>query len=119
MSKVFVIGATGQIGAAVVEGLLEKNVAVTAFVRDASKAEKMLGQSEKLNVVQGGYYDLDVFQAAVAGHERLFLIVQSFTSMREIKYAFAKIANEAGVKQIVDISCTQEMAPAWRSNAEC
>lgn len=119
MSKVFVIGATGQLGAAVVEGLLEKKVTVTAYVRDASKAEKTLGKSDNLNVVQGGYDDLDVFQAAIAGHERLFLMVQSFTNMRDIKYAFAKIAYEAGVNQIVDISSTQEMAPAWRSNAVC
>ncbi|KAI8583519.1 hypothetical protein K450DRAFT_221568 [Umbelopsis ramanniana AG] len=119
MSKVFVLGATGQLGASVVEGLLEKNVSVTAYARDASKAEKMFAQSSNLNVVQGGYDDLDVFKAAVAGHERLFLMVQSFGNMRGIKYAFAKIAYEAGVKQIVDISCTQEMAPAWRSNPVC
>jgi uncharacterized protein YbjT (DUF2867 family) len=119
MSKVFVLGATGQLGAAVVNGLLEKNVSVTAYVRDASKAEKLFEQSDNLNVVQGGYDDLDVFQAAVAGHERLFLMVQSFTNMRGIKYALAKVAYEAGVKQIVDISCTQEMALSWRSNPVC
>jgi len=116
MSKVFVLGATGQLGSAVVKSLVEKNVSVTAYVRDASKAEKLFGQSDKLNVVQGGYEDLDVFRAAVAGHERLFLMVQSFTDMRGVKHAFSKIAYEAGVKQIVDISCTQEMALSWRSN---
>ncbi|KAG2180687.1 hypothetical protein INT44_003694 [Umbelopsis vinacea] len=119
MSKVFVLGATGQLGASVVEGLLEKNVSVTAYVRDASKAQKLFQQSANLNVVQGGYDDLDVFKSAVAGHERLFLMVQSFGNMLGIKSAFAKIAYEAGVKQIVDISCTQEMAPAWRSNPVC
>ncbi|KAI8583517.1 hypothetical protein K450DRAFT_296856 [Umbelopsis ramanniana AG] len=119
MSKVFVLGATGQLGAAVVKGLLEKNVSVTAYVRDASKAEKMFSKSSNLNVVQGDYDDLDVFKAAVTGHERLFLMVQSFTDMRGVKYAFAKIAYEAGVKQIVDISCSQDMALSWRSNTVC
>ncbi|KAG2180742.1 hypothetical protein INT44_003749 [Umbelopsis vinacea] len=117
MSKVFVIGATGQLGAAVAKGLLEKNVSVTAYVRDASKAEKLFQQSDNLNVVQGSYDDLDAFKAAVTGHERLFLMVQSFDNMRGIKSAFAKIAYEAGVKQIVDISCSQDMALSWRSNA--
>ncbi|KAI9288812.1 hypothetical protein BC943DRAFT_315360 [Umbelopsis sp. AD052] len=117
MSKVFVIGATGQLGAAVAKGLLEKNVSVTAYVRDASKAEKLFQQPSNLNVVQGSYDDLDAFKAAVTGHERLFLMVQSFDNMRGIKSAFAKIAYEAGVKQIVDISCTQDMALSWRSNA--
>jgi uncharacterized protein YbjT (DUF2867 family) len=119
MSKVFVLGATGQLGSAVVKGLVEKNVSVTAYVRDASKSEKLFGQPAHLNVVQGSYDDLDVFRAAVAGHERLFLMVQSFVDMRGIKLALSKIAYEAGVKQIVDISCTQEMALSPRSNMVC
>ncbi|KAH8554222.1 hypothetical protein BGW37DRAFT_483874 [Umbelopsis sp. PMI_123] len=116
MSKVLVIGASGQLGGAVVKGLLEKNIPVTAYVRDANKTAALFGESDNLTIVQGGYNDLDNFKAAVAGHERLFLMVQASPIMLSVKETFAKIAYEAGVKQIVDISCTQDMGLSWRSN---
>ncbi|KAH8554356.1 hypothetical protein BGW37DRAFT_465278 [Umbelopsis sp. PMI_123] len=113
MSKVYVIGATGGIGQQVVKELLEKNVQVTAFVRDPSKATQQFGQSDNLILVHGDYENLDNFKSTIAGHERLFLLVHDFNHMAKIKVNFAKLAYAAGVKQVVHVSSISVAGP-WR-----
>lgn len=115
ISKVFVVGGTGNIGTALVRDLLEKGVATTVLVRDPSKASKLFGNNEKLNIIQGDYTTLDVYKDNIAGHERLFIQVSDMINMPKIKTTFAKIAYEAGVKQVVDISSGSVSAP-WRKN---
>ncbi|CAO3691484.1 unnamed protein product [Umbelopsis ramanniana] len=114
MSKVYVIGGTGGIGAQVIKELLEKNVQVTALVRDPSKAEQMFGKSSNLALVQGDYNNLDGYKSSIAGHERLFLLVHSFDDMAGIKVNLSTIAYAAGVKQIIDVSSVSVCGP-WRA----
>jgi uncharacterized protein YbjT (DUF2867 family) len=115
MSKVYVLGATGGIGTQVVKELLEKGVPTTVLVRDPSKANSLFGESNKLNVVQGDYTSVDAFKDSIAGHERLFILVHGLEDMPKIKTTFAKIAYEAGVKQVVDVS-GGAVSGAWRNN---
>jgi uncharacterized protein YbjT (DUF2867 family) len=115
MSKVYVLGATGGIGTQVVKELLEKGVPTTVLVRDPSKANSLFGESDKLNVVQGDYTSVDAFKSSIAGHERLFILVRDLEGMPKIKTTFAKIAYEAGVKQIVDVS-SGSVSGSWRGN---
>lgn len=115
MAKVYVIGATGTVGSQVTKALLEKGVPTTVLVRDLSKAVKVFGEAEGLNVVQGDYTDYTSFKNTISGHERLFLLINDFTNMAKIKISYAKIAYEAGVKQIVDIS-SGSVSGAWRQN---
>jgi uncharacterized protein YbjT (DUF2867 family) len=114
MSKVYVFGGTGGIGSQVIRELLEKNVQVTALVRDPSKAEQMFGTSSNLTLVQGDYKNLDGYKSSIAGHERLFLLVHA-DGMAGIKVNLATIAYAAGVKQIIDISSAAVCGP-WRSS---
>jgi uncharacterized protein YbjT (DUF2867 family) len=115
MSKVYVLGATGGIGTQVVKELLGKGVPTTVLVRDPSKANSLFGESDKLNVVQGDYTSVDAFKDSIAGHERLFILVGDLEGMPKIKTTFAKIAYEAGVKQIVDVS-SSTVSGSWRGN---
>ncbi|KAG2173428.1 hypothetical protein INT44_008780 [Umbelopsis vinacea] len=115
MSKVYIIGATGGIGAPVVKELLEKNVQVTALVRDPSKAEQLFGQSSNLTLVKGDYEDLDGYKSTIAGHDRLFLLVSSLGRLAEIKINLATIAYAAGVKQVVHVSSVSVCGP-WRES---
>lgn len=57
------------------------------------------------------------FRSTIGGHDRLFILVTGFPTMVVVKGTLAKLAYEAGVKQVVDISAAQELFPAWRSNA--
>lgn len=115
MSKVYILGATGGVGAQVVLELLERQVPTTVFVRDPSKAASMFGNHNNLVIVQGDYNNVESFKATIAGHDRLFILVKDVDSMPKIKVTFAKLAYEAGVKQIVDISSASVSGP-YREN---
>ncbi|KAJ2960211.1 hypothetical protein NQZ79_g4416 [Umbelopsis isabellina] len=115
MAKVYVLGATGGIGTQVVKELLEQDVPTTILARDPSKASSLFGKNGKLNVVQGDYTSVEAFKSSIVGHERLFLLVRDLNGMPKIKATFAKIAYEAGVKQVVDVS-SETVSGSWRSD---
>jgi uncharacterized protein YbjT (DUF2867 family) len=115
MSKVYVLGATGGVGTQVVKELLERHISTTIFVRDSIKATSLFGEQENLNVVQGDYDNVETFKTTITGHERLFILVKDLENMPKIKVTFAKLAYEAGVKQIVDISSISVSGP-YREN---
>ncbi|KAI8885334.1 NAD(P)-binding protein [Backusella circina FSU 941] len=102
--KIFVTGATGFVGTKLVHFLLKKNAEVTVYVRDVERTKQIYPQAHNLNIVQGDYATMDVFEREVTGHTRLFILISAFDSMAKIKGTFAKIAYAAGVRQIVDIS---------------
>ena len=109
--RVFVVGATGNIGIDVVRGLVRSGVDTTAYVRDEAKAQGLFADeilSEHLKIVVGTYSTVDVFVKAIEGHTRLFLLAavdpKRPTLMAETKGTFAKIAYEKGLRQIVDLS---------------
>jgi uncharacterized protein YbjT (DUF2867 family) len=114
--RVFILGGTGNIGTRVVQDLLAKKVPVTLYARTPSKVESLFPNHNGLiNVVQGDYSDLTPLKASIKGHTRLFLLILGFKSFVEDKAEIAKIAYEAGVKQIVDISSfTVNMG--WRTS---
>ena len=110
--RVFVVGASGDIGSGVVRGLVKKNIDTTAYVRDEKKGKDLF--KEELNgghlkIVVGDYSSIDVFKKAIQGHTRLFLLLagdalRKPTSMSEIKGTFGMIAYEQGGRQIGDLS---------------
>lgn len=116
MNKVYVLGATGNVGSQIVKSLLEQDIPTTVLVRDPAKAAQAFGAYvDNLNIVQGDYNDYESFKNTIAGHERLFLLVNDFFNMAKIKINYAKIAYEAGVKQIVHLS-SGSVSGAWRQN---
>ncbi|CAO3591687.1 unnamed protein product [Absidia cylindrospora] len=115
--RVFVVGATGTLGTKLVTELLAKNVAVTVYVRDQDKAAKLFAQKTgSLTIVQGDYNNLSPMEKALPGHTRLFLLTIGLEGMVDTKTKIATLAYAAGVKQIVDISCSTFNA-AWRNNS--
>jgi len=109
--RVFVTGASGDIGSGIVRGLIKKKVDTTAYVRNEQKAKDLFKNelnTGHLTIVIGTYSTVDVYTKAIQGHTRLFLLVADFihkpASMSQIKGTFGKIAFEQGVRQIVDLS---------------
>lgn len=109
--RVFVTGATGNIGSGIVRGLIKKGVRTTAYVRDETKAKDFFKNelnSGNLEFAIGDYSSIDAFKKAIQGHTRLFLLFAAHGSkpadMGRIKQALAKIAFEQGVRQVVDLS---------------
>ncbi|CAF0933137.1 unnamed protein product [Rotaria sordida] len=89
---IFVVGASGDIGSGIVRGLVKKDEILTGC----------------LTIVVGTYSSVEVYEKAIEGHTRLFLLavgnLKRPTEMSEIKETFGKIAYEKGVRQIVDLS---------------
>ncbi|KAI8066377.1 hypothetical protein BC940DRAFT_65785 [Gongronella butleri] len=113
--KIFVTGASGDIGRKVVYALLEKKIPVTVYVRDVQKSKELFKDNELVSVVEGDYDNLDNLEKAMPGHTRLFLMCADLPRMPIIKPAIASIAYKAGVKQIVDLSSRFTMFP-WRTS---
>ncbi|KAI8888286.1 NAD(P)-binding protein [Backusella circina FSU 941] len=114
--KIFIIGASGDIGSKLTRFLLKKNADVTLYVRDVEKTKNLFAQdSDNLKIVQGDYTTTDVFEKEIAGHNRLFILVSAAGNMPKIKGTFARIAYAAGVRQILDISSYTVNFP-YRSN---
>eukprot|EP01111_Echinosteliopsis_oligospora_P002146 TRINITY_DN1312_c0_g2_i1.p1 TRINITY_DN1312_c0_g2~~TRINITY_DN1312_c0_g2_i1.p1 ORF type:complete len:300 (+),score=86.20 TRINITY_DN1312_c0_g2_i1:95-994(+) len=105
--RILVTGATGGIGQHVVKKLSEAGVSTTVFVRDPAKAEKQFAEylsKGNIKIAKGDVEDTASFTEAVKGHSRLFLLTTDILRMGEQKEKLGKIAYEAGVKQIVDLS---------------
>lgn len=102
MSKILVTGATGQLGAAVVESLLQKISAddITVLVRDANKASALKVRGVK--VVTGDYDDYQSLVNAFNDIEKVYLVSSNDIANRSTQQAqVIKAAKETGVKHIV------------------
>ncbi|KAI9304451.1 hypothetical protein BJ944DRAFT_266834 [Cunninghamella echinulata] len=117
--RVFIIGGTGNVGQKTVEELLAKKIPVTLYARNPSKVANLFpkydGDNELLSVVQGDINDLAPLQAALPGHSRLFLLINDLLNLPTLKESIAKLAYDAGIQQIVDISSLSVSFP-WRNN---
>ena len=88
MSSILITGASGQLGKAVVNELLQKVSAsdISVLVRDAGKVQDL--QSKGVKVIQGNYDDFDSLVAAFNGVDKLY-----FVSSSEIQKRFAQHQN--------------------------
>ncbi|KAI8885335.1 NAD(P)-binding protein [Backusella circina FSU 941] len=102
--RIFVTGATGNIGIKLVQFLLKKDAQITVYVRNMEKAKKVLPQTNNIKFVEGDYSTMDVFEREIKGHSRLFILVSVAPDVVNIKSTLSRIAYAAGVRQIVDIS---------------
>jgi NAD(P)-dependent dehydrogenase (short-subunit alcohol dehydrogenase family) len=109
--RVFVVGASGNIGTEAVRGLVSKGINTTAYVRDEQKAKDLFKDellTAHLTIVVGTYTSIDIFTKAIQEHTRLFMVIvadrKKPAAMWQIKETFGKIAFEQGVRQIVDLS---------------
>ncbi|MEO6714758.1 MAG: SDR family oxidoreductase [Mycobacteriales bacterium] len=97
-----VIGATGKTGQHVVKGLVERGVAVRAFVRDAEKAKSVLPEGVELEV--GDLADREAVRRAVTGADKVYLALGQREDQQQLEEAVAEESAAAGVRHIVKIS---------------
>jgi len=96
-----VTGATGDVGARVVEQLLHQGERPRIFVRDAQKARTCCG--DRVEVFVGDLGDPASLRPALAGIDALFL-VNSGPEIPVRDQAAAEAAKAAGVKRLVKLS---------------
>ncbi|KAI9485110.1 hypothetical protein BDB00DRAFT_89681 [Zychaea mexicana] len=111
--RIFVVGGTGNIGATVLNDLVESGAQVTLYTRSPHKVvqKDSSSSSNTPTIVQGDYSDLTPLEKAIVGHTRLFLLVGDVPELKSVKIAISKKAYAAGVKQVVEISAK---ALPWR-----
>ncbi|MCS0543211.1 SDR family NAD(P)-dependent oxidoreductase, partial [Aeromonas veronii] len=65
MEKALVLGATGGMGYAIVEELIEREIEVIAFARSKEKLERLFNNREKVQIVTGDVFnEEDLINAA-------------------------------------------------------
>ena len=106
--RIFVIGATGKIGSAVVQELLRNDAQITIYARSREKVIKQLSLmstnnnydkiKNKATIVQGGFDNLIPFENSITGHTRMFLLIADIPKQRETLITISEIAYAAGVK---------------------
>jgi uncharacterized protein YbjT (DUF2867 family) len=101
-----VVGATGNVGTAVTEQLLERRLRTRVFTRDAAK---MARWSDRVEVAVGDFQRPDTFAQAVSGAEAVFLMSQNPDPQ-----AFARLidaAKSSGEPRIVFLSSSAAKQP--------
>jgi len=109
MSKILVTGATGQLGKAAVNELLQKVAAsdISVLVRDIAKAEDLKAQG--VNVIKGDYNDYASLVAAFKGVDKLYFVSSSDVPNRLPQHQnVVKAAVEAGVGHIIYTSAQRK-----------
>lgn len=114
-----ITGATGEIGARVVELLLNRGDRVRVFVRNARKAQARYGG--RVEVVAGDLADAASLRSALAGVDAL-LIINSGQDIPARDREAAKAAKAAGVKHLVKLSSMDAQqgfgTGAWHAQGE-
>lgn len=109
MSKILVTGATGQLGSAAVNELLQKVSAsdISVLVRNPAKAEDL--QAKGVNVIKGDYTDYASLVAAFKGVDKLYFVSSSDVMNRFAQHQnVVKAAVEAGVGHIIYTSAQRK-----------
>jgi uncharacterized protein YbjT (DUF2867 family) len=103
--KVFVTGATGNVGQEVIKFLsLNKNIQIKAGVRDLQKAERILSQS-KCDLVKFDFKNPDSFDKAIREGEVLFLLrPPEISEVKSTIKPLIKISKWHGIKHIIFLS---------------
>jgi len=97
---ILVTGATGNIGAQVVQHLVERGADVRALVRDPAKA----GFPAGVDVVKGDFLDVDSLRTAFDGVSTLFLLNAVVSDEFTQALIALNVARAAGIERIVYLS---------------
>ena len=108
---ILITGATGNVGVELVKRLAGGRQRVRAFVhrRAAARAIALPG----VEIVEGDFAQPDTFTRALAGIERLFLLIPSSSDVEEQQCNFVDAARRSNVRHIVKLSqfAADENAP--------
>lgn len=96
-----ITGATGNVGSAVVEGLIKRGARPRIFVRDHQKA--LARFADRVDIFVGDLADAETMKPALTGTDSLLLIT-SGPDLATQDASAAKMAIAAGVKHLVKLS---------------
>ena len=99
---ILITGATGMVGSEVVKRLSAQGVNVRAVTRDPRKAEA--NQLPNVHFVQGDFENAASMRRACSGVNRAFLLTNSTERTERQQIAFARVAQQSGVRHIVKLS---------------
>lgn len=109
MQMNIILGATGQVGSAIVDSLLEKELPVKAIIRNEEKAYKL--KSKGAEVAIADYCDVEALKQAVAGGDLFFLLTpESGTSTdvlgdtETLLENYLQAIESSGIKSLVGLS---------------
>jgi uncharacterized protein YbjT (DUF2867 family) len=102
---VTVIGATGRVGSAVVQRLLDAGEAVRALVRDTGKTRRLFGDQPRLQTICVQFDDPAAVSAGLAGSEVVFVAMGSVGLEASLQRIVIQAASgSAGLRQLVRLS---------------
>lgn len=99
--SILVTGATGNIGALVVERLIGLGHRPRVFARDPDKARARF--ADRVDIARGDFSDPSSLAAALEGMTSMFLVT-SGPGLAELDAMSARIAKQAGVDHLVKLS---------------
>ncbi|OAB35257.1 SDR family oxidoreductase, partial [Paenibacillus glacialis] len=103
---IVIMGATGTIGSALLERLVDLGVPVRALSREPEKLRDQIGEKGRstIEVALADASDPESLRRAFAGASQLFLAMSNSPSQIELETSIIQIAAESGIKHIVKIS---------------
>ncbi|TXK85566.1 SDR family oxidoreductase [Paenibacillus sp. N3.4] len=103
---IVIIGATGTIGSALLERLVDLGIPARALSREPKKLRDKLGEKGQstIEVAAADATDPESLRRAFTGASQLFLAMSNSPRQIELETSIIQIAAEAGIKHIVKIS---------------
>lgn len=104
-----ILGASGQVGSAITDFLIEKELPVRAVIRDTEKAEKL--KDKRIEVAIADYFDLKALKNAVKDGELIFVITPEtgvsddvLGDTKQILENYRKAIEGSDIKSIIGLS---------------
>ncbi|OMD94137.1 SDR family oxidoreductase [Paenibacillus odorifer] len=111
---IVIMGATGTIGSALLERLVDLGVPVRALSREPEKLRDQIGEKGR-SIIEVAFVDASdptSVRRAFTGASQLFLAMSNSPRQIELETSIIQIATESGIKHIVKIS-----SPAFEQSA--
>ena len=99
---ILITGASGNVGSQLVKALSKRRDHVRVFVRSRARSQAI--EPLGIEFVEGDFTKQDTFARALAGIDRLFLLIPSSSEVEQQQRNFVDAAKRSGVKHIVKLS---------------
>jgi uncharacterized protein YbjT (DUF2867 family) len=107
---ILLTGATGKIGSETAKALAAKGVKARALVRNPEKAAAL--KALDIDIAVGDAGDAASVRQALAGVERLLILLPNSQRQGELEQQLVDLAAQAGVRHVVKMSSMEAMASA-------
>lgn len=106
VKNIFITGATGNIGRAVIKylWLQKEKVSITGGVRNVQKAKSTFGEDKNLMFLQFDFENPLTYKDSLEEYDTIFLLRPPHISKVEVFVPLMKAIKKAGIKEIVFLS---------------